>query len=194
MELAGFRVFLDLKLHDIPHQVALAVAAVAKLRVEIVTVHATGGAAMLQAAVAAAKKRTRVVGVTLLTSLDERDLVADGIGDGPGAVVARRLALCAAAGLDGVVLSGHELVHARDLPAAMLRIVPGVRPTAQELGDDHAAPASDDQRRTVPVHDAIAAGADLIVIGRPIAQAADPRKAAQSVLAAIAAAHAQRQV
>ncbi|MSP91784.1 MAG: orotidine-5'-phosphate decarboxylase [Myxococcales bacterium] len=183
MRLAGFEVFLDLKLHDIPHQVGLAVDSIARLDVALVTVHAAGGRAMLDAALRAARGRTRVVGVTVLTSLERDDLAADGY-DGPVAsLVARRLELCARAGLDGAVLSALELPLAAHLPAAFVRVVPGIRSAGDRQGND-------DQARIATAAHAAAAGADLLVVGRPVTRSPDPRAAASALLAEIAQAAA----
>ena len=175
MHLAGFEVFLDLKLHDIPHQVGLAVTAAARLDVAMLTVHTGGGRAMLEAAVAAAQGKTRVIGVSVLTSLSDADLRETGAGQGVADTVARRLELARSAGLDGVVLSPQELHLAPGSPETFLRIVPGIRAVA----------GTDDQQRVASAYDAVRGGASLIVVGRPIVAAADPRAAALAILAEI---------
>lgn len=177
MRLAGFPVFLDLKFHDIPHQVGLAVAAAAKLDVALLTVHAAGGEAMLRAAAEAARGKTRVVAVSLLTSLDRADLAAIGVDRDVRAVVQQRLQLAHACGLGGAVLSPQELDLAARFAPEFLRVVPGIRAHA----------GGDDQARTATARAAAAAGASILVVGRPILAAAHPRQAAEEILAEIAA-------
>jgi len=174
MRLAGFEVFLDLKLHDIPHQIGLAVQVVNKLDVALLTVHAAGGLPMLQAA-AQARGRTRVVAVTVLTSLDQEVLAQTGVSDSLQHLVEQRLMLIERAGLDGAVLSPQELPLLRGRNQAMLAVVPGIRQVA----------GGDDQRRTATAYEAARAGADLLVVGRPIASAREPRAAALEILADI---------
>ncbi|MBM4345220.1 MAG: orotidine-5'-phosphate decarboxylase [Deltaproteobacteria bacterium] len=174
---ARLPVFLDLKLHDIPHQVALAVRAVARLDVALLTVHASGGSAMLRAAAEAAGDRTRLLAVSVLTSLEQADLDADGHAWTTAETVARRCRLAHACGMHGAVLSARELALVDELPAEFLRVTPGIR---------SAAAAPDDQRRTLSAGEAIAAGASMLVVGRPILQAADPRAATVAVLEEIA--------
>jgi orotidine-5'-phosphate decarboxylase len=181
---AGNELFLDLKLHDIPNTVAGAVRAVAPLAPLLLTLHAAGGAAMMRAAAeaatqaAGAQRRMKLLGITVLTSLDEGDLAAVG-QRGPMAGQARRLALLARqSGLDGVVCSPHEVA---DLRAAcgpdFLLVVPGIRPAGAALGD---------QKRVMTPREAVAAGADYLVIGRPITAAADPAAAARAIAAELA--------
>jgi orotidine-5'-phosphate decarboxylase len=182
----GFRVFLDLKFHDIPNTVAQACAAAARLGVWMLNVHAAGGAAMLAAARDAVARaateegtpRPLLIAVTVLTSLGDADLAAIGI-EVPAAVQAERLArLTAASGLDGVVCSAAEARALRAaLPAAFKLVTPGIRP---------AGSAADDQARIVTPVAAIANGADYLVIGRPITQAADPFAALAAINASIA--------
>ena len=171
----GLPIFLDLKLHDIPNTVAGAVRAVADLGVDLVTLHAAGGPAMLEAAVAArdaTRSRLRLLGVTVLTSLEDSDLI--GVPDGVAAQVERLAALCAAARLDGIVCSPREVAMLRArVPRSCLLVVPGIRPTG----------GGDDQKRTMGAAEALAAGADLLVVGRPITTAADPRAAALAIAA-----------
>ena len=176
---ARLPVFLDLKLHDIPHQVALAVRAVTKLDIALRTVHAAGGQAMLEAAVDAANGKTKVLAVSVLTSLAQPDLDATGHAIPLEQIVAQRCRLAHACGAAGVVLSPRELSWLGDLPKDFLRVTPGIR--LQQGGDD--------QQRTASAAEAIAAGADILVVGRPILAAADPRAAAMAHLEAIAAAH-----
>ncbi len=177
MRMAGFEVFLDLKFHDIPHQVGLAVAAAAKLDVALLTVHAAGGRAMLEAAAESARGRTRVVAVSVLTSLSPADLPQIGIDGDLQSTVAKRLQLARDCGLAGAVMSPHELHLTRDFPTSFVRVVPGIRATA----------GGDDQARTATAREAAAAGATVLVVGRPILSAADPRAAAEQILAEIAA-------
>jgi orotidine-5'-phosphate decarboxylase len=169
---SGVQVFLDLKLHDIPNTVAGAARAVAKLRPEILTVHAAGGAEMIKAAVAAAPD-TIVAGVTLLTSIGDKDLAEIGL-DGPVSDAVRRMAaLAVGAGARGLVCSPQEVsaVRAEVGPDIML-ITPGIR---------MAGATSDDQARIATPEEALRAGADLLVVGRPITRAADPGAAAAAM-------------
>ncbi len=172
---ARLPVFLDLKLHDIPHQVGMAVRAVAKLDVALLTVHASGGRAMLQAAAEAAHGRTRLLAVSVLTSLDQADLDQTGHSADLANVVAQRCQLAQACGLAGAVLSPRELAWVAHLPTGFLRVTPGIRLHA----------GGDDQMRTATAHEAIGAGSDILVVGRPILAAADPRAAAIAHLRAI---------
>jgi orotidine-5'-phosphate decarboxylase len=184
----GDRVFLDLKFHDIPHTVAGAVAAAARLGVWMVNVHAAGGSAMMRAAreaadQEAARASTRppiVVAVTMLTSLTEPMLTELGIGGAMDQQVERLAALAQSAGLDGVVVSPREIRLIRQRCGAGFTIVtPGIRGGAATLAerDDH-----DDQHRTMTAAEALAAGANYIVIGRPIIAAGDPRAAAERIV------------
>ena len=172
----GLPIFLDLKLHDIPNTVAKAVQALRPLEPAILTVHAAGGRAMLEDAKAAAPSGTKVVGVTVLTSLDGEDLRSTGLSPDPHAQVERLTALARAAGLDGVVCSGSEVAAARRLWPDGFFVVPGVRPA-----DGHAA----DQKRIVTPRAALDAGASVIVVGRPITQADDPDLAARAIEATL---------
>ena len=169
---AGLPVFLDLKLHDIPNTVANAVEALAPLRPAVMTVHAGGGAAMLAAARAAARPGTKVVAVTLLTSLDAADLAATGVRSSPAEQVARLAALARESGVDGIVCSGAEVATARDAWADGVFVVPGVRPAGGDIGD---------QKRVVTPAQALDAGASILVIGRPITAAADPEGAIREI-------------
>ncbi len=168
----GLPVFLDLKLHDIPNTVAKAVAALAPLAPAILTVHAGGGRAMLAAAKAAAPPGTRVVAVTVLTSLDAADLAETGVGGEAEAHVLRLAALARNAGVDGVVCSGAEVAAVRRAWPEGYLVVPGLRP---EGG------ATDDQKRPVTPRAALDAGASVLVVGRPITGAEDPGKAAREI-------------
>ncbi|RBQ20300.1 orotidine-5'-phosphate decarboxylase [Spongiactinospora rosea] len=173
---SGVNIFLDLKLHDIPNTVAGAAKAVARLRPTILTVHAAGGPAMIRAAVESAPN-TRIAAVTLLTSLSEADLDRIGLA-GPAIDAVRRLAVLAVgAGARALVCSPREVaaVRAEVGPDVML-ITPGVRPDGA---------ASQDQARVATPEQALADGADLLVIGRPITGAADPGAAAATIAAAL---------
>ena len=164
--------FLDLKLHDIPNTVAKAVAALAPIEPAVMTVHAAGGAAMMAAAKAAAPAGTKVVGVTVLTSLDANDLAAIGVGGDPGSQVERLTALAKAAGLDGIVCSGQEVAAARAAWPEAFLVVPGIRPADASLGD---------QKRVMTPAAAISGGASILVIGRPITDAPDPAAALDAI-------------
>ncbi len=176
------RVFLDLKLHDIPNTVAGAAAAATQNGVELLTVHAAGGDAMLRAALEGAERgaaragvrRPLLVAVTVLTSLDAAALARTGVAAEPEAHALRLARLAREAGLDGVVSSAREAGRLRrELGPAARLVVPGIRP---------AGAAADDQRRTASPAEAIRAGADLLVVGRPITMAVDPAAAARGVL------------
>ncbi|MGH3319140.1 MAG: orotidine-5'-phosphate decarboxylase [Streptosporangiaceae bacterium] len=169
------RVFLDLKLHDIPATVAEAARAVSALEPAYLTVHAAGGAAMIRAAVDCAGPSTRITAVTVLTSLSGDDLVASGVTTPPLDVVLRRAVLAVSAGARAVVCSPREVAAVRAEVGPEVRLLtPGVRP---------AGYASHDQRRVAPPSETLAAGADLLVIGRPITDAADPGAAAGEMAA-----------
>ena len=172
----GLPVFLDLKLHDIPNTVAKAVQALRPLEPAILTVHAAGGRAMLEDAKAAAPTGTKVVAVTVLTSLDRDDLDATGIGAEPAAQVERLTDLARAAGLDGVVCSGNEVAAARKMWPDGFFVVPGVRPADAGAGD---------QKRVMTPRAALDAGASILVIGRPITLAQDPDVAARAIEATL---------
>ena len=172
-------IMLDLKLHDIPETVARATARAADLGVGLLTVHTAGGRKMLEAA-AKARGATKLLGVTVLTSMDDHDLAEVGTGPGVGAVVARRAALAVAAGLQGVVTAVTDAAAVRAaVPRDFLIVTPGVRPAGTAAGD---------QKRIATPAAARAAGADLIVVGRPIRDAADPRAAAAAIVAELASA------
>lgn len=172
----GLPLFLDLKLHDIPNTVAKAVKALAPLEPSMLTVHAGGGAAMLGAAKAAAGSKTKVVGVTVLTSLDHSDLTAVGIAGSPAEQVERLAALARDSGIDGIVCSGAEVRSARAAWPGGFLVVPGVRPEGSELGD---------QKRVVTPMKALEDGASVLVIGRPITEAADPAQAIRDIAASL---------
>ena len=170
----GAAVFLDLKFHDIPNTVAKAVASAAQQDVQMLTVHASGGAAMLRAAQeAAGPDGPLVLGVTVLTSMDEQDLTELGIQKTPAEQVHHLAKLATAAGLCGLVCSPQEIAPLREvLPAEVQLVTPGIRP---------AGSASGDQKRVMTPADAITAGADWLVIGRPIYAAGNPREAAEAI-------------
>jgi orotidine-5'-phosphate decarboxylase len=176
MAALGLPVFLDLKLHDIPNTVAKAVQALHPLQPAILTVHAAGGRAMMEDAKAAAPSGTKVVAVSVLTSLDEDDLASIGIAADPHAQVARLTALAREAGLDGVVCSGAEVAAARKAWPDGFLVVPGVRPADSAAGD---------QKRVATPRQALDAGASILVVGRPITQAADPDQAARAIAATL---------
>ena len=169
-------IFLDLKLHDIPNTVAKAIQALRPLEPAILTIHAGGGRAMMEDAKAAAPNGTKVVGVTVLTSLDDEDLQAVGFNRSPHAQVERLTKLAREAGLDGVVCSGAEVGAAKKLWPEGFFVVPGVRPASGNSGD---------QKRVVTPREALDAGASILVVGRPITQARDPDKAARAIEATL---------
>ncbi len=172
----GLPIFLDLKLHDIPNTVAKAVQALHVLEPAILTVHAAGGRAMLEDAKAAAGVHTKVVAVTVLTSLDASDLNEIGVARNAAAQVERLADLAQDAGLDGIVCSGEEVGHVRKRWPGGFFVVPGVRP---------AGGAKADQKRAVTPRAAIDAGASIIVVGRPISQAENPDLAAREIEATL---------
>jgi orotidine-5'-phosphate decarboxylase len=185
----GFEVFLDLKLHDIPNTVAGAVRTVARAGASLLTVHAGGGDAMLRAAVeaASAPDSPRLLAVTVLTSMDAEQLsgvgVCDSAGGLVGAQVLRLAKLAQAAGIDGLVCSADEVGAVREAMGlgpngeGPLLVVPGIRPAGAEAAD---------QRRVATPAQAIAWGASMLVVGRPITQAVDPARAAAAILKEIA--------
>ncbi len=168
----GLPIFLDLKLHDIPNTVAKAVQALSPIEPAILTVHASGGRAMLEDAKAAAPIHTKVVAVTMLTSLDAADLAATGVGGSAHDQVLRLTALAHEAGIDGIVCSGAEVAAAKAAWPKGFFVVPGVRPANGPAGD---------QKRVVTPRAALDAGASILVIGRPITQADDPDAAARAI-------------
>jgi len=175
----GCPVFLDLKLHDIPNTVAAAVRSAACLGVGMLTVHAAGGRAMLEAAreaAAAAKAPPLILGVTALTSLAALDLEAVGVSGTVGWWVERLAALAVEAGLEGLVSSSHEVRELRRAHPGLALVVPGIRP-------DGAAPG--DQRRAATPGEAMSAGASYLVVGRPLLTAPDPAAAADAIVAAM---------
>nr|WP_062342643.1 orotidine-5'-phosphate decarboxylase [Herbidospora sakaeratensis] len=173
---SGVQVFLDLKLHDIPNTVAGATKAVARLKPAFLTVHAGGGADMIHAAVDAAPQ-TRIAAVTVLTSLSEPDLAVIGLQGPPQDAVRRLAALAVGAGAQALVCSPMEVAAVRaEVGEGITLITPGVRP---------AGAASQDQARVATPERALADGADLLVIGRPITGSADPGASAAAIAAAL---------
>jgi orotidine-5'-phosphate decarboxylase len=172
----GHHVFLDLKLHDIPNTVARAVRSVAETGAEMLTVHATGGPAMLQAAAEAAasvKHGPRLLAVTVLTSMDAAQLAATGVTGSPAEQVMRLAEMAAGSGISGFVTSAEETAEMRRrFPGAAL-VIPGIRPAGSATGD---------QKRTATPAAALAAGASFLVVGRPITQADDPADAARAIV------------
>jgi len=168
----GLPIFLDLKLHDIPNTVAKAVQALRGLEPAILTVHAAGGLAMLEDAKAAAPAGTKVVAVTMLTSLDQRDLDATGVTGSPHDQGLRLTELAMRAGVDGIVCSGAEVKAAHRIWPKGYFVVPGVRPTDGAVAD---------QKRVVTPRMALDNGASILVVGRPITQAEDPDAAARAI-------------
>lgn len=167
----GERVFVDLKIHDIPNTAKHAVAEVASLGASIATVHAAGGASMLRAC---AHEQLLVLGVTILTSLEEADLLQIGFGGNAVENAVRLARLAQTSGLRGVVASPLEIAPIREAcGSGFVILTPGIRPSGSDAGD---------QRRTMTPREAIAAGADYLVVGRPITGAADARSAALKIV------------
>ncbi len=173
----GFKVFVDLKLHDIPHQVQGAAAAIAATGADLMTIHATGAAPMMQAAMEGAKQagegRPIVCAVTVLTSMNAENLASIGVDSEPAQQVERLARLVKEAGVDGVVCSPQEAANLRAIlgPEAAI-VTPGVRPAGAALGD---------QQRVATPRAAFEAGASHLVIGRPITAAPDPVQAFESI-------------
>jgi orotidine-5'-phosphate decarboxylase len=178
----GLPLFIDLKLHDIPNTVAAAVRAMLPLQPTFLTIHTSGGSAMMRAAAEAASmtdlQRPRLLGVTVLTSLDDDDLVSVGQSV-PVLDQARRLAaLAQSSGLDGIICSPAEVAALRaDCGPDFVLMVPGIRPAGSAVGD---------QKRVMTPREAVEQGADYLVIGRPITQASDPAAAARSIVKELA--------
>ena len=173
---SGLPIFLDLKLHDIPNTVAGAMQAIHVLEPAIVTVHASGGRAMMEDAKAAAGEHCKVVAVTMLTSLDERDMQRTGIEGTPHDHVMRLAELAEASGLDGIVCSGQEVGAVHKQWKHGFFVVPGLRPAGSAVGD---------QKRVVTPRQARDDGASVLVIGRPISRADDPAQAARDIEATL---------
>lgn len=172
----GLPIFLDLKFHDIPNTIAKAIQALRPLEPAVLTVHAAGGRAMLENAKAAAPTGTKVVAVTMLTSLDGDDMVSIGLKPDPHEQVLRLTELAKSAGVDGIVCSGEEVKAAHKLWKDGFFVVPGVRPANGHSGD---------QKRVVTPRAALDGGASILVIGRPITQATDPDQAARAIEATL---------
>ena len=172
----GLPIFLDLKLHDIPNTVAGAMQAIHVLEPAIVTVHASGGRAMMEDAKAAAARGTKVVAVTMLTSLDERDLVRTGVNGNAHEQVLRLAELAQTAGLDGIVCSGREVGMVRKQWKDGYFVVPGLRLNGGPNGD---------QKRVVTPRQARDDGASVLVVGRPISRADEPLEAARAIEATL---------
>jgi orotidine-5'-phosphate decarboxylase len=179
----GFDVFLDLKLHDIPNTVAGAVRSATKAGASLLTIHASGGSAMMTAAAEAAKApgSPRILAVTVLTSMDAAQLAGTGITVSPAEQVLRLATLATQSGIDGFVCSAEEVTAMRTAtgPDSLL-VIPGIRPAGVAIGD---------QKRIATPAQAIAQGASMLVVGRPITQAKDPAAAAEDILDEIAKAH-----
>lgn len=176
---AGKKVFVDLKLHDIPNTVERATAQIARLGADFLTIHAYPQT--MRAAVAGAKgSGLRLLAVSVLTSSDNADLAEAGYAFGVEALVARRAAQAREAGVDGLVASASEAALLREtIGDSLILVTPGIRPAGAAVGD---------QKRVATPGSAIADGADYLVVGRPVTQAADPRAAAYQIVAEIAAA------
>lgn len=172
----GLPIFLDVKLHDIPNTVAKAIQALNGLEPAILTVHAAGGRAMLEDAKAAAGIHTKVVAVTVLTSLDNSDLIDIGVGGKAEDQVARLADLARGAGLDGIVCSGEEVALTKREWTDGFFVVPGVRPAGGAMGD---------QKRAVTPREALDRGASILVVGRPISLAENPDLAAREIEATL---------
>jgi orotidine-5'-phosphate decarboxylase len=172
----GFNVFLDLKLHDIPNTVAGGVRSAAQAGASLLTIHASGGGAMMSAAAEAASApgSPRLLAVTVLTSMDAKELAAIGITSTPTEQVLRLARLSQASGIDGIVCSAEEVATLRkETGPDSLLVIPGIRPAGTAIGD---------QKRIATPAQAIADGASMLVVGRPITRAADPAAAAHAIL------------
>ncbi len=171
---ADAKIFLDLKLHDIPNTVARAVESALEVGVQMLTIHLSGGSEMVQAAVAARKSKLSIFGVTVLTSATDETLRETGISDKVDGQVLRLAKLGIGAGIDGIVASPREIKRLRgDLGDKIKIVVPGVRPSWSEPGD---------QKRFMTPREAIEAGADYLVIGRPITAHKNPSEAVEKIL------------
>jgi orotidine-5'-phosphate decarboxylase len=176
----GFNIFLDLKLHDIPNTVAGAVRSAAKAGASLLTIHASGGEAMMTAAAEAASApgSPRLLAVTVLTSMDANQLAGIGITASPAEQVFRLARLAQRSGIDGMVCSPEEVaILRRETGPKTLLVIPGIRPAGSAIGD---------QKRVATPAQAIRDGASLLVVGRPITRASDPAAAAQAILNEIA--------
>lgn len=185
LQAKGFDVFLDLKFHDIPNTVAGALSAAASLGVWMVNVHAAGGPRMLEAArkaIPTASKQggTRLIAVTVLTSMDDAELNSVGVAHTANEQVQRLTQLSVDQGLDGVVCSPQEVVKIRSfVPTSFLTVTPGVRPASNKV-------SGDDQRRTMTPQEAVQAGSNYLVIGRPITQSDNPLESLKTIHSQIA--------
>jgi orotidine 5''-phosphate decarboxylase, subfamily 1 len=184
---AGNKVFLDLKFHDIPHQVAGAARSAAELGVSLFTVHASGGTEMMQRAVEAISDaaernritRSKVVAVSVLTSMDATSLEQIGVEGSPASAVERLVKLAKNAGVDGVVSSPEESESIRSYTGGdFLIVTPGIRPASSAQSS-----ANEDQKRVATPASALRSGADYLVVGRPITSAPDPVAAALAIVA-----------
>jgi orotidine-5'-phosphate decarboxylase len=178
----GGRIFLDLKLHDIPETVARAVQSARRIEAELLTVHTSGGYEMLSRAAQAAEGGVKILGVTVLTSLVEDDLRAEGIETTIPEMVRARARIAAKAGIAGLVCSSHEIEAARGAAPGLFIVVPGIRPAVG------AGAAAGDQKRVATPDFAIRNGADYLVVGRPLRDAPEPAKAFESLVGEVAAA------
>lgn len=182
LQAAGFDVFLDLKFHDIPNTTAMAVKAAAELGVWMVNVHCSGGLRMMQACRETLEKtggvKPLLIGVTVLTSMEQTDLADIGLDLAPQEQVQRLAGLAVQAGLDGLVCSAQEASLLKANFAQLQLVTPGIRPAGSN---------ADDQRRILTPAEALSAGSDYLVIGRPITQAPDPAQALAAVVAELAA-------
>ncbi|SDU16830.1 orotidine-5'-phosphate decarboxylase [Pseudomonas pohangensis] len=180
LQALGFEVFLDLKFHDIPNTTAMAVKAAAELGVWMVNVHCSGGLRMLTACREELDKsssaRPLLIGVTVLTSMEQSDLAGIGLDVAPAEQVMRLAGLAAQAGLDGLVCSAQEATALKTAHAGLQLVTPGIRP---------AGTAADDQKRILTPEQALAAGSDYLVIGRPVSQADNPAAAVAAIVASL---------
>ncbi|MDX5373895.1 MAG: orotidine-5'-phosphate decarboxylase [Pseudomonadaceae bacterium] len=178
LQAKGFEVFLDLKFHDIPNTTAMAVKAAAELGVWMVNVHCSGGLRMMAACREEldrlAGRKPLLIGVTVLTSMEQQDLAGIGLDIAPQEQVLRLAALATQAGMDGLVCSAQEAPALKAAHPALQLVTPGIRP---------AGSSADDQKRILTPAQALAAGSDYLVIGRPISQAADPAQALADIVA-----------
>jgi len=181
LQTKGFEVFLDLKFHDIPNTTAMAVKAAAELGVWMVNVHCSGGLRMMAACRETLDRsgagKPLLIGVTVLTSMEQADLAGIGLDMAPQQQVLRLAGLAAQAGLDGLVCSAQEAQSLKERFAQLQLVTPGIRPAGSQ---------ADDQRRILTPAEAMATGSDYLVIGRPIAQAQDPAAALAAVVAELA--------
>jgi orotidine-5'-phosphate decarboxylase len=178
----GGRIFLDLKLHDIPETVARAVQSARRIEAELLTVHTSGGYEMLSRAAQAAEGGVKILGVTVLTSLEQDDLRAEGIEATIPEMVRARARIAAKAGIAGLVCSSHEIEAARSAAPGLLIVVPGIRPASGQ------GSAAGDQKRIATPAGAIRNGADYLVVGRPLRDAPEPAKAFDALVAEVGAA------